>query len=231
MRFHQLQVQWTHLTLLYPEKQERFVNEIHDHKEELRSSNELLTELQGSGRSESYGERKGRTSSNKETCASPFSNPPPRATLYTQRTIPTHERKWKAIHAHAPDGGYLAVGVSKMVTKMLRHYDQDERQTDGSRQWDTIRPKLVKAFAQEGARDFDEGFWLHLIHVGSNKKRLEYCKDNNGSLCYLRAIQGHSDGIPISPEFMNYTLFHTNGRSTSFTQEFRGIFNPFWRVK
>ena len=36
--------------------------------------------------------------------------------------------------------------------------------------------------------------------------RIEYCKDNNGSLCYLRAIQGHSGGIPICPEFMNYTL-------------------------
>ena len=69
----------------------RFVNEIHDHKEELRSSYELLTELQGSGRRESYEERKG-SSSIKETCASPFSNQPPRASLYSQRTIPTNER-------------------------------------------------------------------------------------------------------------------------------------------
>ena len=130
----------------------------------------------------------------------------------------------------------MAVAVSTMVTKMLRHYDQDERQTDGSRHWDTIRPVLSKAFAQESARDFDEGFWLHLIHEGSNKKRLEYCKDNNGSPCNLRAIQGHSGGIPISPELMKYTLitykrkFCTNGRSTSFTEKFRGIFNPFWGV-
>ena len=34
----------------------RFVNEIHDHKEELRSSNELLADFQGSGRSEFYEE-------------------------------------------------------------------------------------------------------------------------------------------------------------------------------
>ena len=34
-------------------------------------------------------------------------------------------------------GGYLAVAVSKMVTKMLHHCDLDERQTDGSRHWDT----------------------------------------------------------------------------------------------
>ena len=52
----------------------------------------------------------------------------------------------------------MAVAVSKMVTRMLRHYDQDERQPDGSRHWDTIGPVLLRAFAQEGARDFDEGF-------------------------------------------------------------------------
>ena len=44
-----------------------------------------------------------------------------------KRTIFTNERKGKVIHAHAPDEGYLAVAVSKMVTKMLRHYDQEER--------------------------------------------------------------------------------------------------------
>ena len=45
---------------------ERFVNEIHDHEEELKCRNELLTELQGSVKSEPYEERKG-SSRNKET--------------------------------------------------------------------------------------------------------------------------------------------------------------------
>ena len=152
---------------------ERFVNEIHDHKEELRSSHELLTELQGSGSSESYEERKG-SSSNKETCASPFSNPPQRASLYTQRTVPTNEKKWKVIHAYSPDGGYSATAVSNIITQVLRHSDQEGRQTDGSRHWDTIRPILVKEFAQEEARDFDDWYWFFLIHEGSNKMRIEY---------------------------------------------------------
>ena len=143
---------------------ERYVNDIHDHKEELRSSNQSLTELQGSIKSDPYEERKG-SSINKETCANPFSNPP--------------QRKCKIIHAHSPDGGYSATAVSKMVTKILRHDDQEERQTDSSRHWDTIRPTLVKAFAREEARDFDDGYWLML--------RIEYCEDNNGSVCHLRA--------------------------------------------
>ena len=48
--------------------------------------------------------------------------------------------------------------------------------------------------------------WLCLIQDGSNKKRHECCKDEDGKLCYLRAIQGHFGGLPISPELMKYTL-------------------------
>ena len=61
----------------------RVVNEIHDHKEELRSSNELLTKLQGSVKSEPCEERKGSLS-NKELCANSFSNPPQKTSLYTK---------------------------------------------------------------------------------------------------------------------------------------------------
>ena len=68
----------------------------------------------------------------------------------------------------------------------------------------------MKAFSHEGARDFDDGFWLHLIHDGSTKKLLEYCQDTDGNLCYFRATQGHSGGIPISPEIMRYTLIPYN---------------------
>ena len=111
----------------------RFVNDIHDHKEGIMSSDELLR------RSEFY-EEVGGTSIIKETCASPLSIPPPRASLYTQRTTATNDWKWKVIHAHSSNGGYVAVAVSMMVTKMLRHFDQDERQTDASRLWDTNGP-------------------------------------------------------------------------------------------
>ena len=39
---------------------------------------------------------------------------------------------------------------------MLRHFDQEERQTDGSRHLDSIKSVLVRKFAHEGARDFDD---------------------------------------------------------------------------
>ena len=94
-----------------------------------------------------------------------------------------------------------------MVTKTLRYCDQEGRQTDGSRHWDNVKPTLVRAFVREGARDFDVDYWLVLIHEGSNNMGMEYCKDSNGSLSYLRAIQGHANGITISSVLMNYTLY------------------------
>ena len=133
-----------------------------------------------------------------------------RSVVPTLSAIRLKEHPWKVIHAHSPDGGYLATAVSKMVTQVLRHYDQQERQIDDSRHWDTIRPTLVRAIAREEARDFDDEYWLMLIHEGSNKMRIECCEDSHGSLCYLRAIQGHSGGIPISPELMKYTLLPCN---------------------
>ena len=111
--------------IVISEEEERFVNEIHDHRRELRSSNELLVNLHESGRNE---DRK-VTRSHKETWAAPrtketSANPvilTPGASLFTI-TIPTNEYKWKVIHAHSRYGGDLAVSVSKLATTMLRHY-------------------------------------------------------------------------------------------------------------
>ena len=113
---------------------ERFVNENHNHKEEFRSSNELLGNLQESERNASYEERKATTRfketwaapSMKETRAGSLSPIPNKASLYTRRTIPTEEKKWITVHAHSRYGGDLAVSISKTVTTMLRHFDREE---------------------------------------------------------------------------------------------------------
>ena len=55
--------------------------------------------------------------------------------------------------------------------------------------WDTTRPILLKAFANRGAQDFSEKYWLRLIHEGSSKTRFEYCEDSKNSLAFFRAIQ------------------------------------------
>ena len=94
----------------------RFVDEVHIPGALLRPSPELLTERQRSEGRESCEEqtdtsiqetgliRVSSISSNKETCSINLSIPPTQESIYTKRTISTNERKWKAIHAHSPDG-------------------------------------------------------------------------------------------------------------------------------
>ena len=91
-----------------------------------------------------------------------------------------------------------------MVTRMVRHYDQDERQSDAALHWDTMSPVLLEAFAKHGARDFSEKHWLRLFHEGSSKTRFEYCEDSKNSLAYFRTIQGHPGGLSIHPELKVY---------------------------
>ena len=102
---------------------------------------------------------------------------------------------------------------------MFRHFWQEEWQTDG----DSIEPVLTRAFPHQGARNFDDDFWLHLIHDGSTKKRLEYCQDEDGNLCYFRAIQGHSAGVPISPNLMNSTPIPNNWKEYIYHKKFVGF--------
>ena len=152
-----------------------FVKEVHDHKQELRSSSELFANFHEPGRNEAGNVIR----SHKETWAAPSTNETsadfvifaPIASLFTTRTILMNDKKWIIINAHSRYGGHVAVSVSKMVTPMLRHFDQGERQLDGSRHWDSIKPVLMRAFAHQGARDFDDGSWLRLIHDGNTKKK------------------------------------------------------------
>ena len=98
---------------------------------------------------------------------------------HTQRTIPTKERKWKILPAFSSSKGRsLSTAISKLVTRLVRHYDQEERQTDAAVHWDTIRPKLLRAFADRGARFVSEKDWLRHIHERSNKTRFEFCEDS-----------------------------------------------------
>ena len=94
-----------------------------NHRQELRSSSELPTNLHESGRNKEKVTRSHKETraapSTKETCAN-LVILTPRASPFTKRTIPMNEKKWIIIHAHSRYGGELAVSVSKMFTTMLR---------------------------------------------------------------------------------------------------------------
>ena len=89
------------------------------------------------------------------------------------------------IHAKPKRGSDLAIFISKTVTIMLRHFDQDERESDGSRHWEGIKSVLLRRFERDGVQDFNDEVWLQKIFEGSSKKRSKYCKNKDGILCYL----------------------------------------------
>ena len=99
-----------------------------------------------------------------------------RPVCFTTRTIPALERNWKIILNYPSySERSLSSSISKMVSKLIRHFDQEERQTDGAVHWDTIKPVLEKGFRSHGAESFSETQWIVHIYKGSNKVRFEYC--------------------------------------------------------
>ena len=67
---------------------------------------------------------------------------------------------------------------------MVRHHDQDERETDGARHWDGVLSVLKGKFQNQLDKEFTDEDWLHCLYLGSIKTRFEICKEN-GELRYF----------------------------------------------
>ena len=98
---------------------------------------ELLDNLLESKEGEPY-EKREVTPRHKDTWAAPSTKEtragfvnlvPNKASLYTRKIIPTNKKKC----AQSGRGSDLAVSITKTVTTMLRHFHEDERESDGSR--------------------------------------------------------------------------------------------------
>ena len=89
---------------------------------------------------------------------------------------------------------------------MVRHHDPDERETDGARHWDGVISVLKGKFRNQLEKEFTDEDWLYCLYLGSIKTRFEIYKDENEELRYIRAIQGHSVGMIMSPRLMNYVM-------------------------
>ena len=59
-------------------------------------------------------------------------------------------------------GKSLQAEISKLVMRMVRQYDQDERETKGAVQLSSVSPKLRKACQKSGGRKFSDTDWLRL---------------------------------------------------------------------
>ena len=127
----------------------RFVSELHIPIQETITSSELLEERQEIDPCSLEQE----PSSTRETRAGQFRTLPD-PICFTKEIILMEERIWKSILANEPyKYRSLSAAISKMVMRLLRHYDQDERDIDGAVHWNTMSPK---AFGHQGARKLSE---------------------------------------------------------------------------
>ena len=150
----------------------KFLSELHrqGRNHNVRSS-ELLKER---GEAEGIARLSAETSSTEETRAKSFRNPL-EPICFWKEIIPVNERKWISIPVNTSlRKDDLSALICKMAMRMMRHRDQDERDNDGAVHWDTMIPKLLRAFGDTGARDFLHKDLLQHIHLGCDKTRFEY---------------------------------------------------------
>ena len=180
-----------------------FVNELHvpDPGRNLTSS-ELLSEQAIAKEGELCSSE--MEQSTEETRARPFRTPPGPA-CHTKGIFSLKERKWKSILA-CPSfkGKSLSTAISKLVMRLVRHHDQEEREPDGRGHGNTINPKLLRAFGDKGARKLSDKDWLQHICEGSNKTKVEYCENSENFLMKIRAIQGHTGRNMTAPELVGH---------------------------
>ena len=73
---------------------------------------------------------------------------------YSEVVVPIEERKWNDIPARKFfKGDSLPTENSGLVMRLACHHDQDERETDGAVQWNSMVPLLRNAFQKSGGRN------------------------------------------------------------------------------
>ena len=90
-----------------------------------------------------------------------------------EESIHIDDGKWKNFNRNT-----LSAEISKFVVRLVRHYDQHERETDGAVHWNSKRSKLRDAFQTSGGPRFSDKDWLRHIQEGSSKTRFQYCENS-----------------------------------------------------
>ena len=143
-------------------------------------------------------------SSTRETRAGQFRTLPA-PICFTKEIIPLKEMNWKSILANEPyKYRSLSAAISKMVMRLLRHSDQDERDIDGAVRWNNVSPKLLRAFGHQEHEIFPQKIKFKHSHEGSDETRFEYGESSRNSLVFLRAIQGHTGVQLMAPDLMGH---------------------------
>ena len=134
----------------------RFVNELHTQKSGYSNTISNFVAEQAIAKEDEPCSTEMKQSGNEETRAESVRTP--RQKYFTKVYIPLMKRKWKSIPVYPFfKGRTLSTAISKMVMRLVRRrHDQDERETDEAVHWNSIHPKLLRAFGSRGARKFSE---------------------------------------------------------------------------
>ena len=123
----------------------------------------------------------------------------------SKEVIPIEERKRNDVPACKYfKGNTLQAEISKLVMRLVRCYDQDERETDGSLHCNSMGQKLRRAFLKAGGQKFSDSDWLQHVYEGRNKTTFQCCMNSRNVFLYIRAIQGHAGGNLIAPELRGH---------------------------
>ena len=89
----------------------------------------------------------------------------------------------------------LSAEISNLVMRLVRFCDQDERESDGAVQWNSMVSRLWKASQKSVWWTLSDTDWLQHIYDGSNKMRFQYCLNFKHSLLNIRAIKDTQVGF------------------------------------
>ena len=91
-----------------------------------------------------------------------------------------------------------ALGIQKLFlppTKILRHGVCHEAAR--APRWSNVLTLLGDA------EDTNKEEWFDLLSRSTDKPRREYCEDQNGTVIYIRAMQGHGHGVTINSDLFS----------------------------
>ena len=127
--------------------------------------------------------------------------------IYVKKEIPKEDRIWTTIPGcQKCKRDSFETRISKCVTNFLRHHGQDERETDGAMHWDVILPVLKGDSEINWRKSSRMRIGSIAFILAASRQGLKSVKMKDGELRFIRAIQGHSGGMLISPKLMNYVM-------------------------
>ena len=102
----------------------------------------------------------------------------------SKEVILVGDSKWNDIPAcKFLRGNTLQAEISKLVTRLVRHFAKDERESGGPVHWNSMGPKLRKACQKAGGQKSSDTDWLQHIYEASNKMRFQYCMNSKKIYC------------------------------------------------